>query len=162
MKIKLPFLALLLMSMSWHRVATTQLEMEVDAESGALEVALHFSPNDLETCLTQAEGRAIRLDRETQIDALIAAYVEAHFYLTAAEQKPITFTWVGKEIELRDVWVYFELDVDAKLEGLQVHNDLLGSLHHDYVSTLSLRLDGSKKHSLRFDREHKTHALLAH
>jgi len=158
---KLVLLTLLLALPSWHRVATTQLEMQLDAESGVLEIALHISPNDLETCLTQTQGRPIRLEREKKIDALIASYVEEHFFLTNAKGEVIDFTWVGKEIELRDVWIYFELDVHAELKDLQVHDDLLEGLHHDYVSTLSLSYAGNRKHSLRFDRERKIQTLLA-
>jgi len=153
-------LPLLLLLCSWHSVATTQLEMEVDQESGALEIALHLSPNDLETCLTQWNGRAIRLDKEEDIDGLITEYLQAHLSVSGADEKPASFTWVGKEIELRDAWVYFELDVRGSLEGKQLHNKLLNALHHDYVSTVSLRLPKKKMRSLRFDRATTAQNLL--
>ncbi|PCJ53205.1 MAG: hypothetical protein COA70_09760 [Planctomycetota bacterium] len=153
-------LPLLLLFCSWHSVATTQLEMEVDQESGALEIALHLSPNDLETCLTQWNGRAIRLDKEENIDELITVYLQAHLSILNAEQEAASFTWVGKDIKLRDAWVYFQLEVDGSLEGKQLHNDLLTGLHHDYVSTVSLRLPKQKMRSLRFDRETTAQDLL--
>ncbi|MDA1114579.1 MAG: hypothetical protein O3A95_09820, partial [Planctomycetota bacterium] len=143
----------LLLLLSWHNIATTQLEGDLDAESGALEIALHFSPNDLETCLSRMTERPVRLDKEENLDVLITEYLKAHLSITNAKAELAPFTWVGKEVELRDVWVYFELDVEGSLHGKQMRNHLLAGLHHDYVSTVSLRLGKSKTRSLRFDRE---------
>lgn len=151
----------LLLLLSWHSVATTQLEAELDAESGLLEVALHLSPNDLETCLSGMLGRAVRLDKEENLDNLIAQYVQAHLSITNSKDQSAPFTWVGKELELRDVWIFFELDVDGSLKGKQMHNDLLTGLHHDYVSTVSLSSGKTKMRSLRFDRETTAQSLLA-
>lgn len=151
----------LLLLLSWHNIATTQLEAELDAESGALEVAMHLSPNDLETCLSGMTNRAVRLDKEEDLDALITQYLKAHLSISNSKSEVAPFTWVGKEIELRDVWIYFELDVEGSLQGKKMRNDLLTGLHHDYVSTMSLRLGDSKVRSLRFDRETKEQVLLS-
>lgn len=142
--------------LSMHHVLTTSVEAELDKDSGKLEVAVYFTPRDLEAALTAAEGRAIRLDKEANIEALIESYMDAHFDLLLADGSEATFTWVGQESELRDMWVYFELDAKGSLKGCSLKNTLLEGLGDEYISTVKMAKSGGGNKSLRFDQQQAT------
>lgn len=150
---------LLLPSAAWHPQPTTLLEAQLDAESGALEVALHVVPADLETTLTRALGRSIRLDREAALEDLLSAHVQEHFRVVDAHGKTAAFTWIGMESGLRDVWLYFELDLDGDLTDKVLHDDLLANMQEDYLSIVTLRADKVAPRSLRFDKGTTSQAL---
>lgn len=147
--------ALALVSMILHPALTTSVEVELDANSGKLEVAVYFTPRDLETALTAAQGRPVRLDKEPKIETLIEDYVDAHFDLLLKDGSEAAFTWVGQESKLRDTWVYFELDAKGSLEGCSMRNTLLEGLGTEYISTVTLAAAKGGKKSLRFDAEQK-------
>lgn len=146
---------LALMSMILHPALTTSVEIELDADSGKLEVAVYFKPRDLEAALTAEHGRTVRLDKDAKIDSLIESYVDDHFDLILKDGAEATFTWVGQESELRDTWVYFELDVKGSLQDCSIRNTLLEGLGTEYISTVTLAKAKGGKKSLRFDAEQK-------
>jgi len=154
-RFSLAALALAMMSMSMHHVLATSVEIELDKESGKLEVAVFFTPRDLEAALTAANGRAIRLDKEKKLEQLLETYVDAHFDLLLADGSVATFSWVGQESELRDFWVYFELDAQGSLKGCSIQNTLLEGLGAAYISTVTVAKVGGGNRSLRFDGEQK-------
>jgi Leu/Phe-tRNA-protein transferase len=151
--------ALALVSMVMHPALTTSAEIELDVDSGKLEVAVYFTPRDLERALTAAEGRPVRLDKEAKIDTLIENYVDGHFDLILKDGTEATFTWVGQESKLRDTWVYFELDAKGSLQDCKLRNTLLEGLGAEYISTVTFAKAKGGKKSLRFDAEQKKLAL---
>jgi|FLOH01.1.fsa_nt_gi hypothetical protein len=154
-RFSLAALALALISMSMHHVLATSVEIELDSESGKLEVAVFFTPRDLEAALTAANGRAIRLDKEDKLEQLLETYLDANFDLLLADGSTATFLWVGQESELRDFWVYFELDAQGSLKGCSIQNTLLAGLGAEYISTVTMAKAGGGKRSLRFDGHQK-------
>jgi hypothetical protein len=148
---------LLLPSAAWHPQPTTLIEAQLDHESGALEVALHVTPADLETTLTRSLGRSIRLDREPDLESLLRAHVQEHFQVLDAQGVAAPLSWIGMESELRDVWLYFELDLEGDLHEKILFVDLLANVQDDYLSTVTLRAEDASPRSLRFDR--KTQSL---
>jgi hypothetical protein len=147
--------ALALLSMILHHALTTSVEIELDAESGQLEVAAYFTPRDLEAALTAANGRTVRLDKEDKIEELMASYLQEHFDLLLKDGTEAAFTWVGQESELRDIWLYFELDAKGSLKDCSIRNTLLEGLGAEYISTVTLAKAKGGKKSLRFDGEQK-------
>ena len=151
--------ALVLVFVSMHHVLSTTAEVELDVESGKLEVAVYFTPRDLEAALTAQEGRAIRLDKEEKIDSLIEKYMDQHFDLLFKDGSEAAFTWVGSESELRDMWVYFELDAKGSLKDCTIKNTLLEGLGEEYVGTVKIAKPEGGSKSLRFGPEQKTQSL---
>ncbi len=145
--------------LGWHHLLTTIAEVSFNADSGYLEVALHCTPRDLEATLSKDLKRLIRLDQEKNLDPLLEDYCNRHFQLLDAEGKQVPLLWVGKEIELRDAWLYFQLDVDGKWQDKTLYNDVLANLHHKYMNTVRLQLGNHKPRSLSFDAKHPQRAL---
>jgi hypothetical protein len=156
MLLRLLFAGLSLALFSMHHVLTTSVEIELDKDSGKLEVAVYFTPRDLEAALTAKEGRGIRLDKEAEIDSLIESYVDSHFDLLLADGTEATFTWVGQESELRDMWIYFELDAKGSLKDCSIKNTLLEGLGGEYISTVKMAKASGGSKSLRFDQQQTT------
>lgn len=153
---------LLASAAAWHPVHTTMAEADWNAEAQTLEVALHLTPRDLETALTKHAGRPVRLDREEDLDPLITAWLKDRIRLVQEGEEPsiAEVTWIGKELLLRDVWLYFQFEKVTALEDRKLHNTLLQEVAEDYVATVQLRISEQAPRSLRFDRETTRRALL--
>ena len=96
-----------------HPFHVSLAEVEFNAESGKLEVALRVYPLDLEKALTLHAARRISIDDEPEVDALIAAYLKDRFRVTGADGKPASIEWVGRELSVKDAWLYFEMPLSG-------------------------------------------------
>ena len=113
-------------------------EVEWNRETGNLEVAMRLRPEDVEDALS----RMLRL----------AAYLTPHFTVAANDQRQ-TIQWVGKEVTLRFVWVYFEVPMpeNAETADLTLSCTVLMDLLPDQTNTVLLR-DGNARWSKQFTR----------
>ncbi|MGB0954164.1 MAG: DUF6702 family protein [Planctomycetota bacterium] len=154
-------LSLLLCSAAvWHPVHTTMAEVDWNSEAQTLEIALHLTPRDLETALTSHGGKPVRLDKAKDLDTLIEAWLKDRLQLQDEKNVQATLTWVGKELDLRDVWIYFQFEGVSTLKDWELHNTLLASVAEDYVATVQLRVPEQEPRSLRFDSTTTKRALL--
>lgn len=136
-------------------------EVDWNAKAKTLEVALHLTPRDLETALTTHSGQSVRLDKAEDLDLLIEAWLKDRLHLEGKENAKAATTWIGKEIALRDVWIYFQFEGVQSLEDWKLHNTLLHEVAEDYVATVQLRVPDQEPRSLRFDSATKQRALLS-
>jgi hypothetical protein len=87
-----------------HPYHASLAEAEFNPDTGRLEVALEVVVSDFERALPRGAGV-----ESAGADAAIARYLEERFLLTCLGTAA-TLSWVGKELELRNAWLYFELD----------------------------------------------------
>ncbi|MCZ6835423.1 MAG: hypothetical protein O7G85_06575 [Planctomycetota bacterium] len=68
------------------------------------------------------------------------------------KDKTSIIRWVGKEIDVRYAWLYFEICLPEKgLKGLEFSNRIFFDIEPDQDNTVNLK-DGNWKPSLRFNR----------
>ncbi len=102
-------LAILAWTAAAHEYHASLAEVELNPESGRLEVALRVIPEDLEAALASEQGRTVRLETTVDVDALIVTYLESRFRVVGPSRKPQSITWVGKEVSHQAAWLYFEI-----------------------------------------------------
>ena len=142
-------------TLSAHPQHESIAEAEWNHKTGKLEVAMRLRPEDLESALTRMLGssKRVNLDSTSDVDKHLQAYLQARFTLKAdGAKRRQPFTWIGKEVDLRYAWVYFEITMPAKdAAKAALSSTVLMDLLPDQVNTIVLQ-DGKQQTSLQFSR----------
>lgn len=146
-----------------HPFHVTVVELEYNPETRRAEIALQVDPRDLEHALTLDFGRRVSVDRDPDVDRLILGYLEDHFRLRRwrdgdppARLAPLSF--VGKEVELRAVWIYFEAHVEGDLHDYVLAIDLFRELNPDQIHTVRLR-QGAHQQGFTLNADRSAHRI---
>ncbi len=124
-----------------HPYHASLSEAEYNSESGSLEVALKVLTQDLERALTHHFGKK-KIPPLEEADRQIASYLATVFRLQCPNLSPPTLTWVGKEIEVKETWLYFEFPLATGLEGCTLENRFLFAQEPTQINTLQLKAGG--------------------
>ncbi len=167
-----------------HPFHASFAEVEWNAKTGKLEVALQFDPDDLEKAVRLHCGERINIDDERSAP-LIAAYVREHFSIGprrisndakvkhsvgnpaahdaaasdskkrdvagSSNRRSDRFEMIGKEIDAKFAWVYFEIVAKDGPEGLEIENALLANASHP--SNTVLVRSGKRTTTMTFTRQ---------
>jgi hypothetical protein len=136
----------------------TLAEAEYNVETARLEVALQVSPLDLQRALSLHLDRRVDLDREPELERFVVGYLRKVFTVFDAEGREAPVHWVGMQLDLRDAWLYFEVELPAGIEGAVISNRTFFELEERQVNTVNLRLpspddSGTELRTLQFTRE---------
>lgn len=165
-------------SLACHPFHVTTAEARWNPESGHLEISIRCHPIDLENAIRKMTGKQIDLDKTPEVDTLITDYLNQNFILRdpAKKAKEIAdvkikrqpgepkaeaqaglakLHWVGKEIDAKWAWLYFELEPESGAGDLTLTNTLLMEVLEDQTNTV-LVLQGTKRKSLLFRANTKT------
>ena len=131
-----------------HPFHVSLAEVEWNAQSGNLEVAVRVDPFDLERVLQQRVGRPLRLEKETeaQLDVLLREWVADVFRVegrvAAGGRRRVAtkLEWVGHEQTPRFVWLYFELAFPCDVQALEVTQAMFLEEVPKQVNTVTLRV----------------------
>lgn len=123
-------------------------------EEGRLEVSLRLTPEDLDAELERRLGRPIDLDAapfdpDSEVDRELSRMLRDDFRVTGAEGIRYGVHLVGREVELEHAWVYFEVAVPPKLDGLTLLVRLLFELEASQENTVNL-VDADGRRTLLF------------
>lgn len=91
-----------------HPFHASTTEIEWNSASERFEVAMKLRIVDLEDAISVQQGRRFRLEHSPDLKPLLQQYLQQHFAITFAEHTVCHLTWIGHELELHDVWIYFE------------------------------------------------------
>lgn len=140
-----------------HPYSTSITQMDWNAAAARYEVALRLLPDQLEAALAPKLGEKPAADA---LDAAILAWLRANVRLTAATGdgaagREAELRWIGKEVDVDGIWLYFELIPPAGQgpEGLEITNTLLFAARPHQLNTVRVRI-GERQHAwvLRDDR----------
>ncbi len=137
-----------------HPFHVTRAEIEYNAERQTFEVALCVWPEDLERAVSKMENRDVKIDVESESsrDEIFSRYVAKKFRFVAQakgdanKEKPAAakIRWIGSELEIKQGWLYFE--VDAKIKGANsaatnwsIENQIFFELNDDQMNHLQIR-----------------------
>ncbi len=133
-------------------------EIELNSRTGNLQVALCVWPEDLESALRQFSNSSVSLD-DADVDQTLVAYLKKKFVVRGSrDDSPLAIRWVGKEVDLKKTWLYFEiLDAGGCTSMRLEHRVLLGEVdqQQNYVEFR----EGARRTSMLFDRENPVRDL---
>ena len=150
-----------------HPCHVSFAEVEWNAKTGNLEVALKLDPDDLEQAVRRHCGKRISIDHADSA-AVIEAYIRKNFTIATprpkVEGKDATslvsgrsnvaknrFQWIGSEINEKTAWLYFEIAAKDGPEGMVVRNGLLANAPHP-TNTVHIR-SGKRSATMTFSRQ---------
>ncbi|MEM7235467.1 MAG: DUF6702 family protein [Planctomycetota bacterium] len=141
-----------------HPYHVTLAEAEFNVETGKLEVALRVTPEDFERALSHETGGPVDLEKTEDIDATIFRYLVESFRVRAAGGEDGKIHWLGKEVELKWAWLYFEVDLPGGLLGAELTNELFFEQFARQLNTVQLK-QGEWKTSLSFTAQKSSHVM---
>ncbi len=138
---------------SAHPIHTSFAEADYNPTAKTLEVAVRVFADDLEAALAELAGKPVSFARTPpkEIDALARAYATAHFTVKTRDHKLASLRWVGRELHdaANEVWLYFEFDLPAGLDGVRLHHALLSDRFSDQLNSVRVR-DRGREITLTF------------
>lgn len=136
-----------------HAVHTAAVEMELNRETGRLEVSLRLFLDDLEAALTARAGKPIRADRipAREFAVLTSAYVAETVVLMDAAGNRAKLEWIGRDLKdaANEAWLFVQFTAPAKLEGSRLRITLLRDQFADQLTSVQVR-DGEHRLTLLF------------
>ncbi|MFN9717971.1 MAG: DUF6702 family protein [Planctomycetota bacterium] len=94
-----------------HPFHTTFAEIEWNAETHRFEVALQLPGMQIDEELSRIHKRRINTETTADAETILENYITNRFKITDKLHDRCRIHWVGMEVELRDVWVYFEVEL---------------------------------------------------
>jgi len=134
-----------------HPFHATYTEVDWNAKSKMLEVALRVQPEDLDRVLSLRTKRKINIEKTKGVDKLIQQYLAEVFLVEPKLKQPVPIRWVGKEVSSKEAWLYFEVSRPQGIEDLKLLNRIFLEIIPDEVNTVRFR-QGKQRVTLRFDR----------
>ena len=142
-----------------HPFHATYTEVDWNAKTKVLEVALRVQPEDLDRVLSLRTKRKIDIEKTKGVDKLIQKYLAEVFLVEPKLKQPVAIRWVGKEISSKEAWLYFEISRPQGINGLKLLNRIFLEILPDQVNTVRVR-QGTQRVTLRFDRNSRKPVLL--
>ncbi len=143
-----------------HPFHVSVAEMEFNKETGCLEVALKVWPEDLEKALNQGSKTRIDLDKTKNIDQLITNYLKKNIRIESPDKKKAELNWIGKELEIKQAWLYFEVKTVKEPVDFTYSNRIFFVLQDDQINMFNLKFK-TRRASISFARDKDAHQLQA-
>lgn len=135
-----------------HPFHVSVAELEYNKDSKCLEVALKVWPEDLEKALSQVNKAPVDLDKHPKIDDLIASYLKRNIHVSPDGKTNCKINWVGKEIEVRHAWLYFEIKTEKEPDNFHFGNTIFFELQDDQINIFNLKLK-DRRASISFAKD---------
>ena len=97
-----------------HPFHSTFTEMEWNRDRGLFEVALQLPGLQIDDELSRLHKRRINLETAEDSERLLQEYIESRFSVTGKGLDLCQLHWVGMEIDARNVWAYFEVELSSR------------------------------------------------
>lgn len=123
-----------------HKFYVSFAQVEWNAETKSLEIAVRVFSDDLELALQRAAKRdTISLDKTPDVDKLLLAYLQQRLEIENAKGARQQLLWVGKELNVDSVWLYVESPMPEGLSDAKARNSLFFELYPDQLNTMSFK-----------------------
>lgn len=150
MIVLLKFMLTLILS-TWfslfHPYFVSLTEMQHNEKAKRLEVSCRIFSNDLEATLEknyQTKIDILQPGQKSRIEPLIQDYLQKHLQVLV-DGKPVTFRFLGYEIEEDATWCYLEAVKVNHVKKMEVKNDVLFADHPSQINMLHVTVKGRRQ-----------------
>jgi hypothetical protein len=143
-------LAFLLTSASnpvWHPFHVSVTEIEHNASDKSLEISCKIFTDDFETTLAKNYNTRVDLTNppnKAAMDSLVKKYIFSHLTLRV-NGKPVSFSYVGFEVEKEAAYAYIEVINIPTLSKLDITNNIMYDKFDDQVNIIHAKYKGERK-----------------
>ena len=148
---------ILMLKLLLHPFYVSITEIEYNPASQSLEIAMKIFVDDLNTAMETHLPERIWLgdsQENTQANLLLQQYLLNRVQIKVNET-PVTFQWIGREIEEDACWVYLEVPKIPTLNSLEISHRLLMEVFPGQSNIVHIRKDKEVK-SLTLRKEKST------
>jgi len=136
----------LILTASTHALAHQHKASETTAlfnkNTGQLELMHRFYLHDTEHAVQSLFDKKADILNAKKTQQQFADYVATHFQLRTLDDKPITLTDVGFEVEGKFFWVYQETTLADTVKGIKMFNGALRDLWPTQVNMVNVEGKG--------------------
>ena len=119
--------------------------MRHDADEKILQITWRMTTHDIEhALLADAKGDNLKLGTDKEhafADSLLAAYLAKHLHLEM-DGKPLAVRYLGKEVEMEDMYCYLQVDGVSELHPITVSCSLLFDMFDEQQNVVHLESKG--------------------
>lgn len=121
-----------------HEFYVSICDIQHNVEAATLEVTLKLFTNDFEKALNEEFGEKLELgtsQEASNTEELIIAYLQKYLHITVQTSEDAvstntnhlqySFRYLGKEVEINEMWCYLEIENVPNIESIEVNNLLL-------------------------------------
>ena len=138
------FCVMLQSVVSAHPAHETHAEMQWNADSKTLEVALKIRGIDLEAALSRRapDQKRIDLAKSAEVDKRIAEYLAERFVFTSQSNATGKLRFIGKEVDENTAWLYFECHCPGvtTVTGTSITNRILFDTLEGQINKAELKV----------------------
>jgi hypothetical protein len=131
----------------FHPFYVSLTEVRHNEKANRLEVSCKLFSTDLEAVLEknyQADIDILQAGQKARIEPLIQDYLQKHFQVRV-DGKPVTFRFLGYEIEEEATWCYLEAVKVNNVRRLDVKDDVLFAEHPTQINMLHVTVKGRRQ-----------------
>jgi hypothetical protein len=132
-----------------HKFHASLAEVELNGETGRLEISMRLFADDLERALERRAGKRVRLDATREVGPVVLEYLRDSFVVRDAEGDAVELAWVGMEARVDEVWVFVEAAAPRGVQGARIADRVFFELFSDQVNTVNVK-SGAARTSLVF------------
>lgn len=129
-----------------HPFHLSTVEINHNAVDRNLEISCRIFTDDFETALTKqykAKSDFGKATLKMEMDSLVKKYVQANLQLKT-DGKPVSFNYVGFEVDNDAVYSYFEVENIAGFRKLDATNTILHNLYDDQINVMHVIVGGKR------------------
>ncbi len=131
-------------SMIVHPMAVSLAEIEYNATTESLEVALRCYPEALDRAIKKFRRETKEVSEDSSEQEWMTAYLEANVRLweappPGARSTPmpkVRYRWVGQEEERGAVWLFFEIPWKGSMDRLMVRSTIPFDIFPEQLNTV--------------------------
>ena len=109
---------------SIHTFHTSLTRMDYNAKEKLAEISIQLFVHDLVPLLENKAKKRVDLEKTTDVDKFIQAYLADNFILKDKNGEVKKLVWVGKEVKVDTVFVYVEIPLAEDFSGYSLQNTL--------------------------------------
>lgn len=132
---------------SIHKFYVSVTQVEYIKEKQSVQIITRIFIDDLEDLLRQRYDNKITLNiskEEQSIDAYIGKYLTAKMQININD-KPISFTFIGKEYEDDIVYCYMEISDITSITSFEITNQILFDVFDEQQNIVRTNINSKKK-----------------
>ncbi len=109
---------------SVHTFHTSLTRMDYNTKEKLAEISIQLFVHDLVPLLENKAKKRVDLEKTTDVDKFIQAYLADNFILKDKNGEVKKLVWVGKEVKVDTVFVFVEIPLAEDFSGYSLQNTL--------------------------------------
>ncbi len=118
--------------------------MDYNAKDKLVEISIQLFTHDLVPLLERRTKKRIDLEKTPDIDKIILGYLGENFILKDRKADEKKLVWVGKEVQVDTVYVYFQARSEEDLDGFDLRNTLFFESFPEQTNLVIARYNNKK------------------